>query len=68
MKRSELIKNIKTDLDDKYSENAILSIIHLAESYGMAPPEIIRPLTEKEMIDFEIPEGGVICERRWENE
>lgn len=38
MKRSEMIQNIKKDLDGSLTENQILSVMHLAECYGMKPP------------------------------
>lgn len=39
MKRSELIDNIFKDLDKTMTKNQILSVIHLAEAYGMLPPD-----------------------------
>lgn len=63
MKKSVLIAGIKADLDNKYSEQTILEILHLAEAYGMAPPTI-----EEE--SWKIKENGEMTyeERYWEPE
>lgn len=43
MKRSEMIKQIVSDHEEKYSENTVNEILFSLELYGMSPPSIINP-------------------------
>jgi len=41
MRKTKLVDSIFKDLDGSLSKNQILSVLHLAESYGMKPPGYI---------------------------